>query len=77
MNKKIIIPSDEEVQFYSKGNKSIKILAPNPLQDIELKSVTKQVKNKVNFCSTTKVYYSWKDMVKNVINNTDYGNDKR
>lgn len=75
-NKKIIIPSDEEVQIYT-NKKSIKKLAPNPFDAIEIKDIKKEIKNRGNFCSTTKVYYSWKDMVKSIIDNTDYGNDKR
>ena len=73
--KKIIIPSDDEVEFYSKDTKKLRILSPNPLDPVEIKNIKKEIKNKGNFCSTTKIYYSWKDMVRSIINNTEYNND--
>jgi hypothetical protein len=77
MGKKIILPSDDEVKFYAQNKELYKGLHPNPIDNLEIKNVKKEIKNKGNFCSTTKIFSSWKDMVKSVIDNADYKNDKR
>jgi len=74
-NKKIIIPSTEEIKNY--GNKNIiESLSPNPIDKFIIHS-SYNGKNKNKFCSTIKSFLNWKDMVKNILNNTDYKNEKR
>lgn len=77
MGKKIILPNDDEVNIY--GNKKPKIIIPpqNPMDNIEIKNIEKEAKNRGKFCSNVKVFLNWKEMVKNILNNTDYGDDKR
>ena len=70
-NKKIILPTNNEIEKYN--NKKIKILSPDPFKDLILKDNKNQKKHK--FCSTIKINYNWKDLVIDVLNNTDYNND--
>lgn len=70
-SKKIILPSESEVFLYGKNNKKIISPEPNPIEKFEIKKENKDKKKQI-FYSTIKTFLNWKDMVKKILNNTDY-----
>lgn len=74
-DKKIILPSESDVFLYGKNSKKVINPPLNPVEKFEIKKENKD-KKKI-FYSTIETILSWKDMVKKILNNTDYKNDKR
>lgn len=57
----------------------IKTVNPNfsIAECLYLKELKKEIKNRGNFCSNIQISLSWKDIVKKILNNTEYFNDQR
>lgn len=76
-HKKIILPTNSQVEQYSRKSSIIKELSSDPLERYLIKENAKEVKNKGKFCSTVRMFHSWRDMVKEILGNMDFKNDKR
>lgn len=57
----------------------LKIVDPNFnfVCNLDLKQLKKEIKNRGNFCSNIQINLSWKEIIKNTLNNTEYFDDER
>lgn len=75
-HKKIILPTNSQVEQYSRKSSIIKELSSDPLERYLIKENAKEAKNKGKFCSTVRMFQNWRDMVKEILGNMDFKNDK-
>lgn len=76
-HKKIILPTTSQIEQYSRKSSVVKELSSDPLERYLIKENAKEIKNKGRFCSSVRMFQNWRDMVREILGNMEFKNDKR